>query len=118
MTTTDISAKGRERYARARARGRARVQDPSSVVDVRYDSDADAIELAPAAVGSTGNRSCSGARIGVEARAVVVLPAGDGLAWGHSILTCMFRGSLSVRSALGYLLHLLDAAVVVGGRKS
>jgi hypothetical protein len=40
------STKRRERYARARARGKARVQDPSSVVDARYDSSSDAIELA------------------------------------------------------------------------
>jgi hypothetical protein len=45
MATSEIIAKDRERYARARARGQARAEDPSSVVDARYNSDADAIDL-------------------------------------------------------------------------
>jgi len=45
MPRNDISAEDRERYARARARGDARVADPSSVVNARYVSGADAIEL-------------------------------------------------------------------------
>jgi hypothetical protein len=41
----EITTKDRERYAQARARGESRVADPSSVVDARYDSAADAIDL-------------------------------------------------------------------------
>lgn len=44
--STEISARDRERYARARTRGQTRVEDRSAVVDARYDSDADTIELA------------------------------------------------------------------------
>ena len=40
-----ITAKDRERYARARALGQARAQDPSAVVDARYDPDGDAIDF-------------------------------------------------------------------------
>jgi Protein of unknown function (DUF2442) len=82
---TDISTKHRERYARARARGKARVEDPSSVVDARYDSAADAIELAFKGGGSMtiprtvvpGLERASAAKLG----AVVVSPAGDALSW-------------------------------------
>ena len=45
MALTEITSKDRERYAQARGRGKARVEDPSSVVDARYDADADAIDL-------------------------------------------------------------------------
>lgn len=82
---TDISAKRRERYARARARGVARVEDPSSVVDARYDSAADAIELAFKGGGSMtiprtvvpGLERASASKLG----AVFVSPAGDALSW-------------------------------------
>jgi hypothetical protein len=82
---TDISAKHRERYARARARGKARVEDPSSVVHARYDSAADAIQLAFKGGGSMtiprtvvpGLERALAAKLG----AVVVSPAGDALSW-------------------------------------
>lgn len=82
---TNISAKRRERYARARVRGVARVEDPSSVVDARYDSAADAIELAFKGGGSMtiprtvvpGLGRVSASKLG----AVVVSPAGDALSW-------------------------------------
>ena len=45
MAETEVSAKDRERYARARVRGEARAQDPSAVVDARYDPDRDLIDL-------------------------------------------------------------------------
>jgi hypothetical protein len=85
MATTEISAKDRERYARARAHGQARVQDPSSVVDARYDSDTDAIEL-----GFKGGGTMSiprGMVPGLERaseskiQSIVVSPAGDALSW-------------------------------------
>ena len=82
---TDTSAKHRDRYARARARGEERVEDPSSVVDARYDSAADAIELAFKGGGSMtiprtvvrGLERASASKLG----AVVVSPAGDALSW-------------------------------------
>jgi hypothetical protein len=45
-------AENRERYARARARGEARAQDPSAVLEARYDSDRDLIDLKFAGGGS------------------------------------------------------------------
>ena len=85
MATTDISAKKRERYAQARARGEARVAEPSSVLDARYDSAADAIELR-----FRGGGSMSIPRVmvpGLERASasnlepVVLSPAGDALSW-------------------------------------
>ena len=85
MASSEISAKHRERYARARARGQERVQDPSAVVDARYDSEADAIELA---FKSGGSMSIPRAIVpGLERilapklEAVLVSPAGDSLSW-------------------------------------
>lgn len=83
MATTEISAKNRERYARARARGQARVEDPSAVVDARYDSDVDAIELAFKGGGSMsiplamvpGLERASASKL----ESVVLSPAGDAL---------------------------------------
>jgi len=85
MATTEISAKDRERWARARARGQARVQDASAVVDARYDSEADAIELAFKGGGSMsipralvpGLERASASKL----EPVVVSPAGDALSW-------------------------------------
>lgn len=85
MARTDISAKDRDRFARARARGQARVEDPSALIDARYDSDADAIELAFEGGGSMtiprtvvpGLERASASKLD----AVVVSPAGDALSW-------------------------------------
>jgi Protein of unknown function (DUF2442) len=85
MATTEITAKQRDRYARARARGDARVADPSSVLDARYDSDADAIELGFKTGGSMaipramvpGLERASASKL----ESVVVSPAGDALSW-------------------------------------
>jgi len=85
MATTDIAAKDRERYARARARGQARVEDPSAVVQARYDSDIDAIELS---FRGGGSMSIPRAMVPDLERApvskletLVVSPAGDALSW-------------------------------------
>src|SRR4029453_10502017 len=85
MGTTEISAKDRGALGRARARGRERVQDSSAVVDARYDSDADAIELTfrgggsmsipRAIVPGLGRASASNLEL------VVLSPAGDALSW-------------------------------------
>jgi uncharacterized protein DUF2442 len=85
MAETDISAKDRERYARARALGEARAQDPSAVVDARYDSDRDLIDLTFGAGGSMaiprnvvpGLQRASVSNL----ESIVVSPAGDALSW-------------------------------------
>jgi Protein of unknown function (DUF2442) len=85
MATAEISAKDRGRYARARARGQKRLDDPSAVVDARYDSDTDAIELAfkgggsmsiPRAIVPALERASA-----TKLEAVVVSAAGDALSW-------------------------------------
>ena len=85
MARTEISAKDRDRFARARARGQARVEDPSALIDARYDSDADANELAFKGGGSMtiprtvvpGLERASASKLD----AVVVSPGGDSLSW-------------------------------------
>lgn len=85
MATTGITAKDRERYAQARARGKARAEDPSAVVDARYDSDADAIDLRFSGGGSMSipRRIVPGLERASEAKMepIVVSPAGDALSW-------------------------------------
>jgi hypothetical protein len=85
MPRTDISAEDHERYGRARARGDARVADPSSVVNARCVSGADAIELVfkgggsmsiPSAIVPGLERSSAS-----KLEPVVVSPAGDALSW-------------------------------------
>ena len=85
MAETDVSSKDRERYARARAREEARAQDPSAVVEARYDSDRDLIDLKFGGGGSMaiprkvvpGLQRASVSKIG----SIVVSPAGDALSW-------------------------------------
>ena len=45
MPAAKVTAKDRERFARARARGEARAHDPSAIVEARYDVARDAIDL-------------------------------------------------------------------------
>ena len=45
MAKTNVTAKDRDRFAHARARGQSRVQDPSTVVDARYDPVRNVIDL-------------------------------------------------------------------------
>ena len=85
MAETDVSSKDRERYARARARGEARAQDSSAVVEARYDSDRDLIDLKFGGGGSMaiprnavpGLQRASPSSI----ESIVVSPAGDALSW-------------------------------------
>ena len=85
MPTSEMTAKDRERYAQARARGRARAEDPSSVVEARYDSDADAIDLTFTSGGSMSipRRIVPGLERAAESKieSIVVSPAGDALSW-------------------------------------
>ena len=85
MAETEVSSRDRERYARARARGEARAQDPSAVVEARYDSDRDLIDLTFAGGGSMAipRKAVPGLERATPAtiEAVVVSPAGDALSW-------------------------------------
>lgn len=85
MATTEITAKDRERYAQARARGRVRAEDPSAVIDARYDSDADAIDLRFSSGGSMSipRKIVPGLERAAESKieSIVVSPAGDALSW-------------------------------------
>jgi hypothetical protein len=85
MASTEITAKDRERYAQTRARGKARAEDPSAVVDARYDSDADAIDLRFSGGGSMSipRRIVPGLERASVAKmeSIVVSPAGDALSW-------------------------------------
>lgn len=73
------------RLARARARGRARAQDPSAVVDSRYDHERDAVNLIFRGGGSMTipRRMIPGladaSRSALES--ISISPAGDALAW-------------------------------------
>jgi Protein of unknown function (DUF2442) len=85
MATTDVTVKDRERYARARTRGLARAQDPSAVLNARYDPDRDLIDLTFGGGGSMaiprkivpGLERASLSKL----ESVVVSPAGDALSW-------------------------------------
>lgn len=45
LAAAKVTAKDRRRFARARVRGEARAQDPSAIVEARYDAARDAIDL-------------------------------------------------------------------------
>ena len=85
MPTVDLTAKDRERLARARARGQVRAQDPSAVVGAQYDSTRDAIDLRYRGGGSmTIPRQIVPSLDGVPASALAsisISPAGDALSW-------------------------------------
>jgi hypothetical protein len=85
MATTDATAKDRERYARARALGQARAQDPSAVVDARYDPDGDFIDLKFGGGGSMAipRKIVPGLDRATESQmeSIIVSPAGDALSW-------------------------------------
>ena len=85
MTTVDATVKDRERFARARARGEARSQDPSAVIDARYDAGRDTIDLTFRGGGSmmiprqiiADLRGAPSSSL----EAISVSPAGDALSW-------------------------------------
>jgi len=85
MAMTDVSAKDRERYARARARGLARTQDRSAVVNAHYDPDRDLIDLTFGGGGSMAipRKMVPGLERAPQSKleSVVVSPAGDALSW-------------------------------------
>ena len=85
MPPADVTAKDRERFARARARGKAHAQDPSAVVEALYDTRRDAIDLRFRSGGSmTIPRRIVPGLADVPAAAlgsIGVSPAGDALSW-------------------------------------
>jgi hypothetical protein len=85
MATTEVTSKDRERYERARALGQVRAQDPSAVVDARYDPDGDLIDLKFGGGGSMAipRRIIPGLERASASKmeAIVVSPAGDALSW-------------------------------------
>jgi uncharacterized protein DUF2442 len=85
MAATEVTSKDRERYAWARARGKARAQDPSAVLNARYDLERDAIDLKFAGGGSMAiprNKVPGLERAPAsEMASIVVSPAGDALSW-------------------------------------
>ena len=85
MPAVKVTAKDRERLARARARGDARAEDPSAIVDARYDAARDAIELEFRSGGViTVPRQVVPGLAGMSTSAldaIRVSPAGDALSW-------------------------------------
>lgn len=84
MPAAKVTAKDRERVDRARARGEAR-QDPSAIVEARYDAARDAIDLGFRSGGvMTIPRQVVPGLEGVPASAldaISISPAGDALSW-------------------------------------
>lgn len=85
MADIEVTAKDRERFARARSRGHARAQDPSSVVSAHYDAARDAIDLTFRGGGSMmiprqivpGLEHASASSL----EPIGISPAGDALSW-------------------------------------
>jgi hypothetical protein len=85
MAAVSVTAKDRERFARARARGELRSEDASAVVDARYDVRRDMFHLMFRGGGSmTIPRAIVpglGGASAADLEAVTVSPAGDALSW-------------------------------------
>ena len=85
MATAELTANGRERYAKARTRGLAHAEDPAAVVGAHYDSARDAIDLMFRGGGSMliprrvvpGLERAPASRI----KSISISPAGDALSW-------------------------------------
>ena len=85
MAPVNVTARDRERFARARARGQARAQDPSGVVDALYDAERDTVNLTFRGGGSMtiprhvipGLERAPASAL----RSISVSPAGDALSW-------------------------------------
>jgi hypothetical protein len=85
MATAVVSARDRDRFARARARGEAHANDPSAVIGAAYDRDRDAFSLTFRSGGSmTIPRrmilGLAGASV-PTLESMTISPAGDALSW-------------------------------------
>ena len=85
MATNALTAKDRERFDRARTLGAAHAQDPSAVINARYEPASDAIRLTFRSGGSMmiPRRLITAlARQPLSAlRSISVSPAGDAVSW-------------------------------------
>ena len=85
MAVATVSARDRERFARARSRGDVRAADASGVVDASYDSERDMFNLTFRSGGSMAipRRMVPGlARVTASVlESVSISPAGDALSW-------------------------------------
>lgn len=85
MPAAKLTAKDRERFARARAQGATRAKDPSAVVDARYDAGRDALDLEFRSGGVIAiPRRVVPGLVGASMsalNAIRVSPAGDALSW-------------------------------------
>ena len=86
MPGASVTAKDRERFARARARGQVRAEDPSAVVEAQYDATRDAIDLRfrSGAAMTVPRQIIPGLDEDVPASAlgsISVSPSGDALSW-------------------------------------
>lgn len=85
MATANVTAKDRERFARARSAGQGRAQDPSAVVEAQYDPTDDVIDLTFRGGGTMtiprrivpGLERASASAL----ESISVSPAGDALSW-------------------------------------
>ena len=85
MASASVTSKDRERFARARELGQQRWQDPSAIVEARYDSRRDAIDLSFASGGTiTIPRELIPALEDATPSVLVsvsISPAGDAISW-------------------------------------
>ena len=120
MAAVNVTARDRDRFARARARGQARTQDPSGVVDAVYDADRDTVNLTFRSGGSMTmpRRIIPGLdRVPRSTRgAISVSPAGDALSW-RSVNVDVFVPGL-VERAFGTRLFAAATGQRGGRRRS
>jgi hypothetical protein len=120
MANQKPTATDRERFDAARAQGKARAEDPSAVVDARYDRASDAVRLLFRGGGSmTIPRRFIPNLEGRPASAmesVSVSPAGDALVW-TSIDADVYVPGL-VERAFGHRLFAAAAGRRGGRRRS
>lgn len=85
MASVDITAKDRERFARARALGTSRSESASAIIEAQYDARRDAIELTFCGGGTMmiprefipGLEHASAAALAT----ISLSPAGDAISW-------------------------------------
>ena len=120
MPAAKVTAKDRERFARARAQGEARAQDPSAIVEARYDAARGAIDLRFRSGGvMTIPRQVVpglGAVPTSALDAISVSPAGDALSWPSLGIDVYVPGL--VERAFGTRLFALATGQRGGRRRS
>ena len=120
MVVAKLTAKDRERFARARGRGQARLRDSSAVISARYDATHDAIDLMFRGGGSMtiprhivpGLEDAPAAHVA----SIGVSPAGDALSWPSLDIDIYVPGL--VERAFGTRLFAAASGQRRGRRKS